>query len=410
MHLFNCTLLIRRSVLSLLVIITLFACNNASRNDAATDEEIVFQPENFIHADTIAGIRKEILGSTPVTQAISTKDGLNVRIPLFYYYEESTPDITLPFLEEWKNTEDNETDDTAGNAGTTGIRMQAYDLIPTLTDKYDFKEKIVIADTSIKNEEVLSYFKEYNYDRVAKLIYEDATNYIGVGSFDDIIIFSFSSDTTTGNRFFYYAKCKAEGLSQKETVRLAFQLAQHGQYFLNNYATTTVTPPFANQLNEAQYKIVNKTVHSLQKEAAVFLDDKSYVSYKLFPQGAVLYLLPGALSGQLTSYISSLPLNQATPVTTLAELCDGVDMNFINFWREESIMRTQPTSPGNSNIMVLEVAPSSNWDSIKRYHLLAPVTKNNKQFLLWLDIRDGQVSAFDKAAYTQLIQLIQSKI
>ncbi len=410
MRLFNCTLLIQRSVLSLLVITTLPACNNASRDDAATDEEIVFQPEHFIHADTIAGIRKEILGSTPVTQAISTKEGLHVRIPLFYYYEESTPDITLPFLEQWENTDGNETDDTAGNTATTGLRMQAYDLIPTLSDKYNFKEKIVIADTSIKNEEVLSYFKENNYDRVAKLIYEDATNYIGVGSFDDIIVFSFSSDTAAGNRFFYYAKCKAEGLSKKETVRLAFQLAQHGQYFLNNYATTTVTQPFANQLNEAQYKIVDKTIHSLQKEAAVFLDDKSYVSYKLFPQGAVLHLLPASLSGQITSYISSLPLNQATPVTTLAELCDAVDMNFINFWRQESIMRSLPSLPDGSNIMVLEVVPSSNINSSKRYHLLAPVTKNNKQFLLWLDIRDDQVNPFDQAAYAQLIQLIQSKI
>lgn len=410
MRLFNCTLLIQRSVLSLLVMVTLFACNNSSRNNAATDKTIVFQPEYFMHADTIAGIRKEILGHIPLTQTLSAKEGLHMHIPLFYYYEESTPDITLPFLEEWKNTEDSETDDTAGNAATTGIRMQAYELIPTLSDKYDFREKIVIADTSIKNEAVLSYFKEYNDERIEKLIYEDATSYIGVGSFDAIIVFSFSSDTTTGNRFFYYAKCKAEGLSKKETVRLAFQLAQHGQYFLNNHATTTITQPFANQLNEAQYKIVNKTVHSLQKEAAVFLDDKTYVSYKLFPQGAMLYLLPAALSGQLTRYISSLPLNQATPVNTLAELCDGVDMNFINFWSGESIMRTRPVSADSGNMMVLEVAPSSNWNSIKRYHLLAPVTKNNKQFLLWLDIREEQLSLFDKAAYTQLIQLIQSKI
>ncbi len=410
MRLFNCTLLIQRSVLFLLAATTLFACKNASRDNAATDEEIVFQPEHFIHADTIARIRKEILGNIPLTQEVSTKEGLNVRIPLFYSYEETTPDISLPFLEEWQNTDDSETDDTAGNTAATGFRMQAYDLIPTLSDKYDFKENIVIADTAIKNEDVLSYFKENNYDRVEKLIYEDATNYIGVGSFDAIIVFSFSSDTTTGNRFFYYAKCKAEGLSKKETVRLAFQLAQHGQYFLNNHAITATARPFTDQLNEAQYKIVDKTIHSLQKEAAVFLDDKTYVSYKLFPQGAVLYLLPAALSGQLTSYISSLPLNQATPVTTLAELSDGVDMNFINFWREESIMRTSPPSPDSGNIMVLEVTPSSNWDSKKRYHLLAPVTKNNKQFLLWLDIRDNHVSPFDKTAYTQLIQLIQSKI
>lgn len=409
MHLFNCTLLIQRSVLFLLAVATLLACNNSSRDDTATDEEIVFQPELLMHADTIAQIRKEILENIPLTQALSTQSGLSVLIPLFYYYEESTPEITLPFLEAWKNTEDSETDDTA-SAVSTGFRMQAYDLIPTLSDKYDFTEKVVIADTAIKDEDVLSYFKENNYDRVEKLIYEDATNYIGVGSFDAIIVFSFSSDTTTGKRFFYYAKCKPEGLSKKETVRLAFQLAQHGQYFLNKHAITATARPFTDQLNEVQYKIVDKTVHSLQKEASVFLDDKSYVSYKLFPQGAVLHLLPAALSGQITGYISSLPLNQATPVTTLAELCDAVDMNFINFWREESIMRIPSLSPDSSNIMVLEVTPSSNWNSIKRYHLLAPVTKNNKQFLLWLDIRDNQVSAFDKAAYTQLIQLIQSKI
>lgn len=410
MRLFNCTLLIQRSVLFLLAVASLFACKNASRNNSAVDEVMAFQPELFMQADTMALIRKEILGTTPLTQAVSTKDGLNISIPLFYYYEESTPDITLPFLEEWKNTGDNETDDTASNAVSTGFRMQAYDLIPTLSDKYDFTEKVVIADTAIKNEDLLSYFKENNYDRVEKLIYEDATNYIGVGSFDAIIVFSFSSDTTTGKRFFYYAKCKPEGLSKKETVRLAFQLAQHGQYFLNKHAVTATAQPFRDHLNEVQYKIVDKTVHSLQKEAAVFLDEKSYVSYKLFPQGAMLHLLPASLSGPITGYISSLPQNQATPVTKLAELCDAVDMNFINFWREESIMRTPSSSPDSSNIMVLEVTPSSNWNSIKRYHLLAPVTKNNKQFLLWLDIRDNQVSAFDKAAYTQLIQLIQSKI
>lgn len=409
MRLFNYTLLKQQVLTLLLTLLFLTACNNAAKDSpAADDESAVYVPENFIHPDTVAVIRKEVLSKPCLTNTVKTTEGLDINIPLFYYYEAGSPTIPLPFLKESDDT--NEEDEEQAGATPQKNSILAYDLIPTLSDKYEFDEKVVIADTSVDNETILAYFKENNYERVDKLIYEDATSYIGVGSFNAIIIFSFSSDTVTGNRSFYYAKCKPQGLSPKETVRFAFQLAQHGQQFLQKQTTPATAGDFADQLNEEQYKIVDKISHSAKKEAAVFLDDKSYVSYKLFPQMATLYLLPDALAGQLIAYTSSLAFNQATPVTTLAELCDAVDMNFINLWRQETVIRTQSSTPDSGDMILLEILPSDNDDDSRRLHILAPITKNKKTFLLWLEVRDDHVNNFDKAAYTRLIQLIQSKI
>jgi hypothetical protein len=413
MQLFNCTHLLRTPVLLLWATVLLFACNPPpEESNAGEDETILFTPENFLHPDTVMDIRKKILATTLLTNTVQTEDGLSINLPLFYDYESSVADITLPFFKENGDTSGDDTDDdTVSAPGQDEAKLRAYELIPTFADKYSFEEKVVIADTNIKNEDILTYFKENSYDRIDKLIYEDATSYIGVGSFNSIIVLCFSPDTVTGNRFFYYAKCKPEGLSKKETVRFAFQLAQHGYQFLHkgNAAPAPATD-FSNQLNEVEYKSLDKVLHSLKKEAEVFLGDKDYISYKLLPQAATLYLLPDALSAQLAAYTNSLPFNQPTPVTTLAELCDAVDMNFINFWRQESLVRITAAPLNTDKVIVLEVTPSSNWDSEKRYHLLAPVVKNNKNFLLWLEIRDNQVDAFEKAAYLQLIHWIQSKI
>lgn len=413
MQLFNCTPLLRRPVLLLLATVLLFACKNTPENsNTGEDETILFTPENYLDPDTVAAIRKTILATTPLTNTVQTEDGLTIHVPLFYDYEASVADIILPFFKETEyNSSDDTDDDTISTPRQDETKLRAYELIPAFADKYNFEEKVVITDTAVKNEAILAYFKENNYDRIDKLIYEDATSYIGVGSFNAIIVFCFSSDTVTGNRFFYYAKCKPEGLSKKETVRFAFQLAQHGYQFLHkgNHAPAPAAD-FSNHLNEVEYKSLDKILHSLKKEAEVFLGDKDYISYKLLPQAATLYLLPDALSAQLAAYTSSLPFNQPTPVTTLAELCDAVDMNFINFWRQESLVRITPAPLNTDKVIVLEVTPSSNWDSAKRYHLLAPVTRNNKNFLLWLEIRDNQVDAFEKAAYLQLIHWIQSKI
>lgn len=413
MRLFNYTLYIQRSVLFLLLVLTVVACNNAESNSADEEEDIVFEPESFITPDTVIAIKNKILANPPISNPIQA-EGLQVNIPLFYYYEPTTAaGFPLPFISETSDDDDyNDEDDESETEEKKKVipKVKSFELIPTFSDKYAIDEYIAVTDTAVANDVVLSYFKENNYERINKIVYQDETTYIGVGSFDALIVFYFSPDTVKGNRVFYYAKATVKNLSQKETVRYAFQLLQHGRNFLavNNAAVNNNN--FSDQLNEVEYKILEKTIYSAKKEAAVFLDDKSYVSYKLLQQAGLLHVLPNTLSGQLSQYASSLPLNQPTPITTIAELCDAVDMNFINLWRSESVVRIPPTPLDNSNIIVLEITPSSNPDNIKRLHLLAPININNKKSLLWLEIHGGAANNFERNAYIQVLNLIQSKI
>ncbi|GEM_PF-2982686 len=413
MRLFNCTLYIQRFLLFLILVLTIVACNNAENNSANEEDDIVFEPESFINPDTVIAIKNKILANPPISNPIQA-EGLQVNIPLFYYYETTTDaGFPLPFISETSDDDDyyDDGDDKETEKKQQEIpKVKTFELIPTFTDKYDIDEYIAVTDTAVANDVVLSHFKENNYERINKIVYQDETTYIGVGSFDALIVFYFTPDTVQGNRVFYYAKATVKNLSQKETVRYAFQLLQHGRNFLGAVNSTSNANNFSDQLNEVEYKILEKTIYSAKKEAAVFLDDKSYVSYKLLQQAGLLHLLPNTLSAQLTQYASSLPFNQATPITTIAELCDAVDMNFINLWRSESVVRIPPTPLNNNNIIVLEITPTNNPDNIKRLHLLAPININNKKSLLWLQVHDGAANNFERDAYIQLLNLIQSKI
>lgn len=392
------------------ITLLLSACGNETKNKVTEYDTEVYVPEYFLPPDTIAAIRQTVYTQVPVTNAVQTPEGLTVQLPLFYTYEEVPASIALPFISTENAGYDNAENGDGEEAGKPENKAWlAYKLIPSLANKYDFEEQIVIAETGMRNEEIISHFKDFNYDKVDKLIYEDATNYIGIGSFNAVMVFSFSTDTTTGNRYFYYAKCKPEGLTPKETVRFAFQLVQHGQNFLLAAKPVTAIINFSDQLNEVEYKIINRLTHSLKKETAVFLDDKSLVRYKLLAQSATLYLLPDALAAPLTRYTTSLPLQQKMPIDTLAELCDAVGSNFINLWRQETVSRIPSTPVENSNIIQLEIVPANHTDIYRRRYLLAPVTVNSKKSLLWLEI-SSTGNSFEQAAYLQLLQFIQSKI